>query len=96
MRRFEGKVALVTGATRGIGRATAVRLAEEGALVAVNHRGSGDPAETLRLIEQAGGKGFPVEADMREPDQVVAMVDEAARTGGASTTWSATRRSIRS
>src|SRR5574340_869083 len=82
MGRFDGKVALVTGATRGIGQATAVRLAREGALVAVNHRASGDPSETLRRIAEAGGKGFAVEADMREPKQVVAMVTEAARVGG--------------
>ena len=75
-------MALVTGATRGIGRATAVRLAEEGALVGVNHRASGDPSETLTLIEEAGGKGFAVEADMRDPAQVVAMVKEVARVGG--------------
>lgn len=82
MGRFDSKVALVTGATRGIGQATAVRLAREGALVAVNHRASGDPSETLRRIEAAGGNGFAVEADMREPEQVVRMVAEAARVGG--------------
>jgi NAD(P)-dependent dehydrogenase (short-subunit alcohol dehydrogenase family) len=82
MQRFAGKVALVTGATRGIGKATAVRLAEEGALVGVNHRSSGDPSETLRLIHDAGGKSFPVEADMRDPEQVVAMVKKVARVGG--------------
>lgn len=82
MRRFDGKVALVTGATRGIGRACAVRLAKEGANVAVNYRSSGDPGETLRQIEAVGGKGFPVLADMRNPDQVVEMVAETARIGG--------------
>jgi NAD(P)-dependent dehydrogenase (short-subunit alcohol dehydrogenase family) len=82
MGRFDGKVALVTGATRGIGRAIAVRLATEGALVGVNYRSTGDPNPTLALIKAAGGKGFPVEADMRNPQQVMAMVDETARIGG--------------
>ncbi len=82
MGRFDGRVAIVTGATRGMGRATAVRLAREGAFVAVNHRASGDPGETLRRIAAVGGKGFAVEADMRDPQQVTAMVGEAARVGG--------------
>ncbi len=81
-RRFEGKVALVTGATNGIGQATAVRLAAEGAVVAVNQRPTGDPAETLRRIEAAGGQGFPVVADMRDPEQVTAMVHAVAERGG--------------
>jgi len=82
MGRFGGKVALVTGATRGIGRAIAVRLAAEGALVGVNYRSTGDPSTTLGLIEAAGGRGFPVEADMRNPQQVMQMVAETARIGG--------------
>ncbi|MGW8144438.1 MAG: SDR family NAD(P)-dependent oxidoreductase [Anaerolineales bacterium] len=82
MGRFEGKVALVTGATQGIGRATAVLLAKEGALVGVNYRSTGDPSTTMAMIEEAGGKAFTVEADMRKPEQVIAMVDEVARTGG--------------
>ncbi|MBL8153805.1 MAG: SDR family oxidoreductase [Anaerolineae bacterium] len=82
MGRFDGKVALVTGATRGIGQACAVRLAREGAYVGVNYRASGDPSETLRQIEAAGGRAFTVEADMRKPEQVIAMVHETARIGG--------------
>jgi NAD(P)-dependent dehydrogenase (short-subunit alcohol dehydrogenase family) len=82
MGRFDGKVALVTGATRGIGRSCAVRLAKEGAFVAVNYRSSGDPSQTLKEIEAVGGKGFAVMADMRDPDQVVHMVAETAATGG--------------
>jgi len=81
-KRFAGKVALVTGATRGMGRATAVRLASEGALVGVNYRSTGDPSTTLRLIKEAGGEGFAVMADMRNPAQVIEMVQEVARRGG--------------
>ncbi len=81
-RRFEGKVALVTGATNGIGQATAVRLAAEGAVVAVNQRPTGDPAETLRRIGEAGGEGFSVVADMRDPGQVIAMVRTVAERAG--------------
>jgi glucose 1-dehydrogenase len=81
-KRFEGKVALVTGATNGIGRATAVRLAKEGALVGVNQRPTGDPSETLRLIREAGGEAFPVVADMRDPEAVTAMVHTVAERGG--------------
>ncbi len=81
-RRFEGKVALVTGAATGIGQAAAVRLAAEGALVAVNHRPEQDPAGTLEQLGAAGGKGFAVPADMRDPGQVTAMVADVAGRGG--------------
>lgn len=81
-KRFIGKVAFVTGATTGIGQATAVRLAAEGALVGVNRRPSDDPTETLRRIKEAGGEGFPVTADVRDPAQVRAMVQEVAQKGG--------------
>lgn len=82
MRRFEGKVALVTGATKGIGQATAIRLASEGAYVGVNYRASGDPSQTLDQIKAIGGKAFPVKADMQKPDEILAMVKEVARQGG--------------
>jgi len=80
--RFEGKVALVTGSTRGIGQACAVRLAREGATVAVNYYSANDPSQTLQLIAEAGGKGFAVQADMRDPAQVQAMVAQTAQQGG--------------
>ena len=81
-KRFAGKVVLVTGATRGMGRAISVRLAAEGAVVGVNHRPTGDPSTTLQLIKDVGGEAFPVVADMRDPGQVIEMVQEVARRGG--------------
>ena len=78
-RRFAGKVALVTGATTGIGQATAVRLASEGALVAVNRKPDLDADETLGMIKAAGGQAFDVAADMRDPKQVRAMVAAVAK-----------------
>ena len=81
-RRVEGKVALVTGAATGIGQATAARLAAEGALVGVNHHPDTDPGQTLGRIEAAGGEGFGIAADMRDPGQVTAMVHTVAERGG--------------
>ncbi len=81
-KRFEGKVAFVTGGATGIGQAAAVRLASEGALVGVNHLPNVDPSETLKRIKDAGGEGFPVVADVRKPDQVASMVQQVAKRGG--------------
>jgi meso-butanediol dehydrogenase/(S,S)-butanediol dehydrogenase/diacetyl reductase len=81
-RRFDGKVALVTGAATGIGQATAARLAADGAIVAVNHLPGQDPGETLARISETDGQGFAFPADMRNPAQVTAMVREVADRAG--------------
>ena len=56
---LENKIAVVTGAGRGIGRGIALALAREGAMVVVNYNGSKERAEeVVRTIEEAGGKGI--------------------------------------
>jgi len=73
-RLLEGRTALVTGASRGIGRAVAVRLASMGARVAVNYRRDEDGArETLRLVREAGSEGVLARADVSDRRQVVEM-----------------------
>ena len=76
-RDFEGKTALVTGGSRGIGRAICVRLAAGGAAVAVNYAAREDAArETLAAVEAAGGRGTVVRGDVADPDAVARMVAE--------------------
>ena len=65
MKKLKGKVAVVTGGSRGIGRAIAERLAEDGALVCVNYRGNAEAAaEAVKEIEAAGGEAFALQADV--------------------------------
>ena len=83
MARLDGKVALVTGAGRGIGRATALRLAQEGAKVAVNYNASEAPAqEVVDQIQTAGGTAIAVKADVSDAAQVEAMVNQVIKELG--------------
>lgn len=67
---LEGKVALVTGGASGIGRATAVRFAEEGARIALLDRAGDELADAIQAIEAAGGEGLALEADVTRPEEV--------------------------
>jgi 3-oxoacyl-[acyl-carrier protein] reductase len=80
---WQGQVALVTGASRGIGRATALLLAQRGAAVAVNYATSAaQAAAVVAEIVAAGGRAMAVGADVAEPAEVVVMVARVATTLG--------------
>jgi NAD(P)-dependent dehydrogenase (short-subunit alcohol dehydrogenase family) len=79
---FENKVVLITGGTSGIGRATAVAFAKEGAKVVISGRRKAEGAETVALIEKAGSKGLFVQSDVSDEAQVKSLVDTVVNTFG--------------
>ncbi len=80
---FKGQVALVTGGSRGIGRATAALLGAAGAQVAVTYRTKRAEAETLvQQIEAGGGEALALEADMADPAAPAAMVEAVLKRWG--------------
>ena len=81
--KLEGDVALVTGASRGIGEVIAVRLAKAGAKVAVSYRTGEQAASTVvDGIAAAGGEAFPVGVDVSQEDPVESMVEQVVRRWG--------------
>jgi NAD(P)-dependent dehydrogenase (short-subunit alcohol dehydrogenase family) len=78
-KRHEGKTAVITGAASGIGQASAVRLAEEGAEIVIVDRDDG--AKTVQLVESAGGKAIAVKCDISDPASVAALKAEVERRG---------------
>jgi 3-oxoacyl-[acyl-carrier protein] reductase len=83
MKNLEGKVALVTGASKGIGAAIARELAARGAAVAVNYSGSKAGAEkVVEEIKVAGGKAIAVQANLADPDAIEPLVERTARELG--------------
>ena len=81
--KLDGKAALVTGASRGIGRAIATRLGRDGASVVVNYSGNAEAAgETVAAVEEAGGKAIAIRADVGRVADVARLFDETiARLG---------------
>ncbi len=79
MPRLQNKVALITGSGSGIGRATAILFAKEGAKVAVNDVKEMDAKATVDLIRNAGGEATPFIADVTSGAQVKAMVEQVAK-----------------
>lgn len=81
---LEGKIAVVTGASRGIGRAVARRLASEGATVIINYNGSREKAEeTLREIEETGGRGAIEQCDVSDFEQCREFIQKVIKEYGA-------------
>jgi 3-oxoacyl-[acyl-carrier protein] reductase len=81
--KLTGKVAVVTGASRGIGKAIVTRLASEGAIVAINYRNNAQPAE--ELVSELNDKGFKAQAfraDMSKPEESQALLDDVVKAFG--------------
>jgi NAD(P)-dependent dehydrogenase (short-subunit alcohol dehydrogenase family) len=78
-----GRVAVITGASRGIGAATALVLAQRGFRVVVNYRSSADEAdEVVRAAKAAGGEAVAIRADVTDVGAVAAMVEETEERWG--------------
>ena len=82
MPNLEGKTAIVTGSSRGIGRAIARRLAEDGARVVLCARTSSALDEVVRTIAAASGKAAAIALDLRDADSAARLIDFAVRTFG--------------
>lgn len=80
---MEDKVALVTGASRGIGRACAIKLGAEGYKVAVNYNSNDEAAnEVVSLIKEAGGEAAAIKADVSKADEAKMLIRETVNTYG--------------
>jgi 3-oxoacyl-[acyl-carrier protein] reductase len=80
---WQNQVAVVTGGSRGIGRATALLLARRGAAVCVNYAGRADAAEAvMRKISSAGGRAIAVQADVADVVAMTSMIDKVAEELG--------------
>ena len=74
------KVAIITGGSSGIGRATAVALAKEGVKIAIAARRAKEGEETVRLVKEAGSDGIFVKTDVANEDDVRSLVEKTVKT----------------
>src|SRR5712671_1195097 len=82
-KKLEGKIALITGGSRGIGAAIAKRLATDGAKVAITYsKGADAAASVVKEIEREGGKAIAIQADATDADAVKAAVEKVVATFG--------------
>ena len=82
-KKLEGKIALITGGSRGIGAAISKRLAADGARVAITYtKGTDAASAVVKAIERAGGKAIAIQADATDADAVKAAVEKTAATFG--------------
>src|SRR5207245_5084916 len=81
--KLQGRTALITGAGRGIGRATAIRHARDGARIAINFKGNAEAAEEAkRLVEKGGGQATLIQGDVSVDGQAEDVVKGALAFGG--------------
>jgi dehydrogenase/reductase SDR family protein 1 len=83
---LDGRIAVVTGSSRGIGRGTAIALGEQGATVYITGRSTGDGELTIdttaRLVDDAGGRGVPVRTDHGDDDQIADLFERVRADHG--------------